>query len=42
MKTCTKCNITDDIIIRLNYYTNLQPLCSRKNLEKGNEVFIRE
>jgi hypothetical protein len=28
--------------IRLNHYTNLQPLCSIKNLEKSNEVFIRE
>jgi len=27
---------TEEELIRLNHYTNLQPLCSRKNLEKSN------
>jgi len=30
--------ITKDDIIRLNHYTNLRPLCSKKNLEKGNKI----
>ena len=27
---------TPEDIIRLNHYTNFQPLCSKKNLEKSN------
>ena len=27
---------THEDIIRLNHYTNFQPLCSKKNLEKSN------
>ena len=26
-------------IIKLNYYLNLQPLCSKKNLQKSNKVY---
>ena len=29
---------TEEEIIKLNHYTNFQPLCSRKNLEKRNIV----
>jgi hypothetical protein len=29
---------TEEDIIRLNHYTNLRPLCSRKNLEKGDKI----
>lgn len=25
-------------VIKLNHYTNLRPLCSRKNLEKSNTI----
>ncbi len=32
---------TEDDIIKLNYYTNFQPLCSKKNLEKSNAVYNR-
>lgn len=28
----------EEEIIKLNHYTNLRPLCSRKNLEKGNKI----
>lgn len=32
---------TEEEIIKLNHYTNLRPLCSRKNLEKSNQfVFV--
>ena len=27
-----------DEIIKLNHYSNFRPLCSKKNLEKGNSV----
>ena len=30
---------TEEDLIRLNHYTNFQPLCSRKNLEKSNAVY---
>ena len=30
--------ITENDIIRLNHYTNFQPLCSKKNLEKSNKI----
>ena len=33
---------TEEELIKLNHYTNFQPLCSRKNLEKSNEIFNRE
>ena len=25
-------------VIKLNHYSNFQPLCSRKNLEKSNNI----
>lgn len=28
----------EEEIIRLNYYTNFQPLCSKKNIEKSNKI----
>ncbi len=32
-------NSTEEII-RLSHYTNLRPLCSRRNLEKGNKLIM--
>ena len=32
-------NATNEVeLIKLNHYTNLRPLCSRKNLEKSNNI----
>jgi len=36
-KVCSKCNIEDDVI-RLNHYTNLQPLWAEDNLRKGSKI----
>ena len=30
----------EEEIIKLNHYTNLQPLCSRKNIEKSNLIML--
>lgn len=30
---------TEDDLIKLNHYSNFQPLCSKKNLEKSNEIY---
>jgi 5-methylcytosine-specific restriction endonuclease McrA len=32
-------SMNEDDILRLNHYTNFQPLCSRKNLEKSDYIF---
>ena len=29
----------EEEIIKLNHFTNLQPLCSRKNIEKSNKIY---
>ena len=29
---------TEDDIYKLNHYSNLRPLCSKKNLEKSNKI----
>ncbi len=33
---------TEEELIMLNHYSNFQPLCSRKNLEKNYEISDRE
>lgn len=30
---------TEEDLIKLNYYTNFQPLCGKKNLEKSNAIY---
>ena len=32
--------ISEEEILKLNHYTNFKPLCSRKNIEKGNKVIL--
>ena len=29
---------TEEEVIKLNHYTNFQPLCARKNIEKGKKL----
>jgi 5-methylcytosine-specific restriction endonuclease McrA len=29
---------TEEELIKLNHYSNFQPLCSKKNLEKSNKI----
>ena len=31
--------INEEEIVKLNHFTNFQPLCSRKNLEKSNKIY---
>jgi hypothetical protein len=30
--------LSEEEVINLNHYTNLRPLCSKKNLEKSNKL----